>query len=339
MSGNDFRIVILFNVEGQTSRGEPQDLIALQYTARVSEHLYHALCSLGYETSKLSVRDSLVDLKHDLSRFSPENTFIFNNCDGFGGENIGAIRIVELVEDLGYKHTGSTAETIGICTDKGRAKERLIHNGVPTPPFQIFHQPSGDILLDFPVIVKPLTEDASLGIDLNSVASNRENLFNRVRYIIDTYNQPAMVEEFIQGRELAISMWGNENVEALPIYEDDYSLIVDPLQCLLTYEAKWVTNSPYYQNIAVRCPTILPDLSAECVRQTAIDAYHAVGLRDFGRVDIRFYNQIPYVIDINEIPDLSPESGFPITVAAAGYSYAEMVEKIIDFALRREGWR
>lgn len=339
MSGNNFRIVLLFNVESQTSRGEPQDLIALQYTASTAESLYQALCSLGYETQKLPVRDSLVDLKNDLSQFSPGNTFIFNVCDGFNGENIEAIRVVQLLEDLGFKHSGSTAETIAICTDKGRAKERLIQYGVPTPAYQIFHQASGDLSLNFPVIVKPMTEDASLGIGIKSVTCNLDDLFDRVNYVIHTYHQPALVEEFIPGRELAVSMWGNEVVEVLPLYEDDYSRIEDPLQCLLTYEAKWLTTSYHYQNISVRCPTVVTEVSEKFIVRTALDAYRAAGLRDFGRVDIRFHNQIPYVIDVNEIPDLSPDAGFPQTTYVAGYTYPEMVEKILDLALKREGWR
>ena len=339
MRGRDFQVAFVYNLESAIVKGECQDLIALQCTASTTQHLYEALSSLGYSTIKIAVQDSLEELKQNLDSFSNQDTFIFNNCDGFSGDNLGSVLVTHVIEDLDFKHTGSTAEVIAQCIDKSLAKERLIRYGIPTPCYQVFKQPEGEVQCNFPLIVKPLTEDASLGIDFDSVTTNDKDLFARVDYVISKYHEPAMVEEFIQGRELAVAMWGNETVEALPIAEDDYSWISDPLKCLLTYEAKWIPESPYYQNTLVRCPADLSLEEEQCVVQTAIGAYKAMGLRDFGRVDIRYYNQIPYVIDINEIPDLSPDAGYPRTAMVAGYSYAEMVERLLDFALRREGWR
>jgi D-alanine-D-alanine ligase len=192
--------------------------------------------------------------------------------------------------------------------------------------------------LNFPLIVKPATEDASMGIDLTSVVRSVNELYTRVEHVIRCYEQPAMVEEFIPGRELAVAVWGNDSLEVLPIAEEDYSKIPDPLQWLLTYESKWDPASPYYHNIVARCPALLLEAEEQCVHQTVIDTYQAMGLRDFGRVDIRFFDQIPFVIDINELPDPSPESGFWRSAKIGGYSYPEMIEKILTFALKREGW-
>lgn len=333
------QIALVYNLDEQTIRGEPEDLIAIQYTANTTQYLYDALCALGYPTRKVAVRDSLAAFERELRQLSPENTLVFNNCDGFWGENIGSVRVAQVIEELVFRHTGATAAVVERCIDKSLAKQRLAEFGVPTPPFQVFDHTSEDLQLQLPVIVKPLTEDGSMGIDLQSVADSLTDFRSRVAYVIDRYCQPAIVEEYIIGREFAVAMWGNETVETLPISEEDYSPIADPLRCFLTYEAKWVETSPYFQNIHVRCPATLDDASAACVRQTAIAAYRAIGLRDFGRVDIRYRDGVPYIIDINEIPDLSPESGFPRTAGIAGYSYPAMVEKIVDIALRREGWR
>ena len=183
------------------------------------------------------------------------------------------------------------------------------------------------------MIVKPSIEDASMGIDLCSVVGNLEDLFNRVAYIIEEYEQPAMVEQFIAGRELAVAMWGNEIVEILPIAEDDFSAIPDPLQHVLTYESKWKPESPYFQNIPPRIPASLTPKEEQAVRKVAENTFRAVGLRDLGRVDIRFDNGIPYVIDINELPDLSPDAGFWNSVRATGLTYPQMVERILIMLL------
>jgi D-alanine-D-alanine ligase len=147
-----------------------------------------------------------------------------------------------------------------------------------------------------------------------------------------------MVEQFIGGRELAVAMWGNEVVEILPIAEDDYSAIPNPLEHVLTYESKWKPESSYFQNIPARVPAALTGKEEQVVHKAAEDSFRATGLRDLGRVDIRFDNGIPYVIDINELPDLSPDAGFWNSARAAGLTYAQMVERILIHALQREGW-
>jgi len=332
------RVGILFNKDGQVAKGDPQDLLAIQCTITATQNLFKALTGLGYEAVKIPVRDNLGELEKRLCSFSPNDTFIFNNCDGFNGNNLGAVQVIRCVEQMGFKHTGASADSVEICTNKPRCKESLKRLGVPTPRYQVFEQAIGEFRLEFPVIVKPTVEDASMGIDLGSVVSNQEDLFSRIAYIIQEYQQPAMVEQFIAGRELAVAMWGNEIVEILPIAEDDYSAIPDPLQHLLTYESKWKPESPYFQNIPSRIPASLTTKEEQTIHNVAEASFRAVGLRDLGRVDIRFDNGIPYVIDINELPDLSPDAGFWNSVHATGMTYPKMVEQVLIHALKREGW-
>jgi D-alanine-D-alanine ligase len=248
------------------------------------------------------------------------------------------VDVIRLIERMGFKHTGAAADSIEMCIDKPHSKERLIQFGVPTPRFQVFVRAKGEFHLEFPVIIKPSVEDASMGIDLDSVVSNRECLFHKIAYIVEKYEQPAIVEEFVCGRELAVAMWGNEVVEILPIAEEDFSWVANPLERLLTYESKWKTDSPYYQNIPARVPAALTRKETQVVKKAAEASFRAMGLRDLGRVDIRFNNGIPYVIDINELPDLSPEAGFWNSARATGITYPHMVERVLTYALKREGW-
>lgn len=338
MSKRDYQIAVLYNEEEKTIRGEPQDLIALQYTTTVARLLHEALLVRGYQTVKIAVQDSLEELQEQLHGYSPEDTFILDNCDGFNGNNMAAVSVLELIESLGFKHTGAPAEVVALCIDKARSKRRLLECGVPTPAFQVFTQPAGELRLTYPVIVKPVTEDGSLGIDLKSVVSNPQELYPRISYVLNQYHQPALVEEFIPGREFAVSLWGNEVIEAMPVAEEDYSWVKDPLQCLITYEAKWLPESPFYQNIVIRCPAALTTVEEHQIKSTAIQAFKAVGLRDLGRMDMRYHNGIPYILDINELPDLAPDSGFANTAAVAGYTYADTVERIVRLGLEREGW-
>lgn len=338
MNGKSFQVVVLYNEDEQICRGDPQDLLAVQFTVTAAQNLLEALSSLGYPVTKLAVRGNLEELEDILASLPPKETFIFNNCDGFNGNNMGAVNVIRLIERMGFHHTGAAADSIEMCIDKPKAKERLIKYGVPTPKYQVFEHAEGEFSLEFPVIIKPSVEDASMGIGLDSVVSNRESLFHKIAYIVDKYEQPAMVEEFVCGRELAVAMLGNESIEILPIAEEDFSWVANPLEQLLTYDSKWKTDSPYYNNIPARVPAVLNRKESQVVKNAAVNSFRAMGLRDLGRVDIRFNNGIPYVIDVNELPDLSPDAGFWNSTRAAGITYPQMVERILIHALKREGW-
>jgi D-alanine-D-alanine ligase len=337
MSANKYEIVLLFNDDTHGKSSNPLDDVAVQSTVATTNSLYKALLSLGYSTRRIAVRDSLEVLSSTLGGLSRENTLIFNNCDGFDGSNQAAAEIVRLIEELGFKHTGASTEAVELCIDKGRAKQRLRAHHVPTPHCQVFKRAGQSINLAFPVIVKPSVEDGSIGITLDSVVTTPKQLRQQVRSVLKTYAEPALVEEFIAGRELAVAMLGNDPIEVLPIAEDDYSQIENPLERLLTYDSKWDPESPNYERIPSRVPADLTPEDLAVVEKAACDSFHAVGLRDFGRVDIRFDQGIPYVIDINELPDLALDAGFWKSAQATGMTYPQMVDKIVKHALQREG--
>ena len=339
MNDEDPLILMLHNVELDVKCGDPKDLIAMQDTASVATQLKEALDSCGYQTIPIAVKDSLDDLKESLRPFSPKTAFVFNFCDGFGGVNRDATKVISLVERLGFQHTGSTARTNAVCIDKSRTKARLMSAHIPTPAYQIFNQASGLYKHEYPAMVKPAWDDASIGIDNKSVVTTADELKARVEYILENYHQPALVEEYIPGRELSVSMWGNKRVKVLPITEMDYSSIENPLEHILSYDSKWIPDSYYYQNIHTRCPANLSINDKWRVMDTAVRAYHAMGLSDFGRVDIRYYKQMAYIIDVNEIPDLAPTSGFPNAARQAGYPYPKMVEHILKLAMERAKWQ
>ena len=183
MNGFGLRqVAILYNKDCQVTRGDPQDLLAIQCTITATHSLYKALTSLGYPVVKIPVEDDLDDLERRLLPFSTQDTFIFNNCDGFNGNNWGAIQVIRLVEKMGFSHTGASANSMELCINKPKCKQELKRFGVPTPAYQVFDRVTDDFQLEFPVIVKPAVEDASMGIDLSSVVCNREDLYRRIGY-------------------------------------------------------------------------------------------------------------------------------------------------------------
>ncbi|GER81328.1 MAG: ATP-grasp domain-containing protein [Anaerolineales bacterium] len=339
MDADDSLIALIYNQEEEIVKGDSQDLIALQYTTKTATSIYEALKRLGYPTVMVPVRDDLEAFARELGQYSPRNTFVFNVCDGFAGDNFSASLIPQALKELGFKYTGSKSEAVRLCTDKARAKRRLLRQGVPTPAYQLFSRPKGGVSLQFPAIVKPVREDASLGINENSVVTNASDMFDRVDYVVSEYRQPALVEEYITGREFSVSMWGNGTMEVMPISEHDFSAVDDPLKSLLTYESKWLEDSFTYNSFSVICPAELTKNEEETVKTTAVNAFRAIGLRDFGRVDMRYRDGIPYVIDINELPDLAPDAGFANSAEKAGYPYDQMVDRILSLALHREGWK
>jgi D-alanine-D-alanine ligase len=338
MNTTDLHIILLYNDDSHIKHGSTQDLLAVQCTVATSRGLHEALIQLGYSTSLLAVRDSLEELAAHLEEFSPKKTLIFNNCDGFDGSNQAASLVARLLEDKGFIHTGASAEAVELCINKPQAKVKLTRFNIPTPLFQVFLDPEDEFHINFPVIVKPAVEDGSIGISLKSVVSSENQLRHQVKLVLDTYDEPVLVEEFIIGRELAVAMLGNDPIETLPVTEDDYSRIKNPLKRLLTYESKWDETSRYYTLIPSKTPADLSPHELSLVQETAKNSFRAVGLRDFGRVDIRLRDGIPYVIDINEVPDLALDAGFWNSAKVAGLTYPQMVDRIVKNALKREGW-
>lgn len=335
MRSGEVKIGVLYNRESSIQRGEPYELLALQETAQVAHLLCETIQSLGYPVFEIPVVDSLYDLQQRLSQLAPEDTFIFSICDEFEGSGMGVARVIAMVEDMGFAHTGASPETIVLCTDKAAAKQRMAACGIPTPAHEVFIRPVQQTRLPFPVFVKPVSEDGSLGIARSSVARDQAELIERVEYVLEKYHQPALVERFIPGREFSVAMWGNERVELLPISEIDYSRVRDPLHQFLTFHSKWVTESEEFTVTPPRCPAALSGAALQRVSAVARRAFRSFGLRDFGRVDIRYYNGVPYVLDINEIPDMDPASGFFSSAAKRGYSYPEAVKRVLEIALLR----
>lgn len=261
---------------------------------------------------------------------------VFNLCDGFENMHDEAI-VPNILATAKVPFTGNRAEVIDMTISKLRIKEKLIEYGILTPEFQIFETSEEElkIPLDSPVIIKPTIGHASCGIEVENVVDNEEKLRKRIKAVIEECNCPVVVERYIEGREFCIPILGNENPEAMPMLEIDYSTYDEHLPKILSYKAKWSKNSSVFKNTdSGIAREIEPNLKKK-IEGTAKAAFKALNCRGYATVDVRVdKDNNVYVIDINPNCYIAGESDFVKAAAEKGISYPELLNKIIELAMQ-----
>ncbi len=257
--------------------------------------------------------------------------WIFNLAETIYGYPLKEYEITETIEQMGLPFTGSGSKTLKTCTDKSLTKERLREWGILTPGSTLY-QPGEKILARhrFPLIVKPVNEDGSIGIAKDSVVYSLEALTEKVLNIHENYRQAAIAEEYIDGRDISVPILGNQDrLEILPLMECVFrSSFVGPR--IQTFEAKWVEDSADYQNCYTACPCQLEASLFDKIKETCIRAYNLLGCRDYARIDLRLRDRNPYIIEVNPNPCINPhDSGFVRAADAAGYHFDQLIDTII----------
>ena len=302
------------------------------------EDIEVALRSLGYETSIFNMSDDLDRFLAYLKAMQPD--IIFNMVECLGDSAIHEMHVAGIYELLGFQYTGAGPFALGTCLNKARTKEILAYNGIPTARFMLVGNmdqlSADDLALRFPIIVKPSAEDASVGIENDSIVYNFKSLYERVEFILTKFEQPALVEEYIEGRELNVSILGNNPSVVLPISEIDFSDLPSGKPRIVTYDAKWVEGTDEYNGTKGVCPALLPRSVETKVKEMALKAFRLMECRDYARVDMRLSaKNEPYVLEVNPNPDLSDDAGFYRSAKTYGMSYADLVGSIVVFALER----
>jgi len=329
-----------------------------------------------------AVKDALESSGHSTVFFDVNETtfeqlrnsdveFAFNVCERFNGSSLFEPHIASMLELLNIPYTGSGPLTLATCINKVRVKEILMHHGILTPNYQVFYSRNKklDPELKFPLIVKPVCMDNSIGITKEAVVHNEEDLRSRIGYILRTYDQPALVEEYVDGKEITVGILGNgRNATVLPPSEvlfgavsgDDKDSVnskdsadskdskdnpaIDTSK-IYSYEAKWLKDTDSWKSISIACPADLPKYQEYRIKRIALQVYNILGCRDYGRVDFRLSKEgVPYVLELNPNPGISPMSGLdeaeqpefiPYAAMKAGMSYNDLILKIFNEALDR----
>ncbi len=302
------------------------------------EHVEQALREGGYRTTLFNINGDLKRLIDFLEDTKPD--LVFNLCEGVRNQAIHEMHIAGIFELLGVPFTGAGAFALGSCLNKVRTKEILSYHDIPTARFLMVRTladlDANHLDLRFPLIVKPSREDASIGIENSSVVRDQTALRDRVRFVLETHQQPALVEEFIEGRELNVAIVGTADPIVLPISEIDFSGLPSGYPKIVTYNAKWMEGTPEYVGTVGTCPAALDAEVERLVRRIALLAYRVMEVRDYARVDLRLAaDGTPYALEVNPNPDISEDAGFARSGRTHGWTYPEMIAAIVESALER----
>lgn len=267
---------------------------------------------------------------------------VFNIAEGFNGLSREA-QIPAMLDMLNIPYTGSDSLTLLLCLDKARTKEILSYYKIANPRFSVISRINQikNINLTFPLIIKPIGEGSSKGIYSSSFVQNNSEMQREIERILNEYNQPALVEEFLPGREFTVAIIGNDDeAEILPIVEISYQDFPSDFIPIYSYEAKWILDTRDKPLNVFSCPAKLDAPLKRKIRETALEAYKLLRCRDWSRIDMRLdKNNIPNIIEINPLPGILPNpednSCFPKAARTSGLSYTEMINKVLYVAAKR----
>jgi D-alanine-D-alanine ligase len=328
-------IVILHNRDHELLEDDP-GREAREDVLRVASALCEALSRGDTRAEPLAIEGDRLDFVDALRRMQPD--LVVNLTESLAADSRGEMVVPCLLDMLGVPYTGSSALSLGLALHKPKAKELLRARGVSTPAFAVVERLEDVRAVDlpFPLIVKPAREDASVGVDFDSVVEDRAGLARAAEAVLHTFQQPALVEQFIRGREIYVPLLGNAPRRALPLTEITFGRAFENRPNIVSYRAKWEADSPECQDSpSVPCRLEDPALEARLV-STALEAFAALDCLDYGRVDLRVSPEgVPYVIDINPNCDLHPSAGFAKAAAAAGMDYPTLAARLVEIALER----
>jgi D-alanine-D-alanine ligase len=264
---------------------------------------------------------------------------VFNIAEGKFGKYRES-EIPALLDCLNIPYTGSSTLSLALALNKALTKKILKAENIPTPDFQVFKTGKEPLSPDlkFPLIVKPNLEGSAKGIDISNVVHSKADLFKKIQETIHGYRQEALVEEFIEGKELTVGILENGKTTILPILEIDFSSCKHSGEYFYSWRMKeYQGNKELGLVPTFHCPARLDKQTEAKVKETALKTHHAVGCFDISRTDIRLsHDNIPYVLEINPLPGLDPrESNFPIMAYAAGMKYEDIIEAIVMSASKR----
>ena len=336
MKKSDFIVAFCYNVQPEGYNPEIDGEKYAEFDSRETvETVYDILLDLGYIVTPIEFRNGFVE---QLKQLKPD--LIFNIVEGFQGVDREA-QAPAIYEYLGLRYIGSKPMGHALALDKVMAKRVMEHCGVRTAPFCVFYEPITTFdqpHMRFPMIVKPSCEGSSIGIHNNAKVDNTKELIERVNFVIETYKQPALVEQFIEGREFNQAIIGNKNPILFPIVEIDYSYLPPEIHKFSSYEVKTSLDDPD----STICPANLTKEEVKRIGEATLGAYRALGILDFARMDLRMdYEGNVYILEVNSIPGIAPgkeeNNSMPKAVKEYGWTYLQMIEAIVDAALERYG--
>lgn len=334
-------VLVLYNsdYDEELTSQEGVDESAVRLAAQA---VCDALIAYGFRSELVAIHGvELTEIVDGVRGKAPD--LVFNLCESLNGDVRNEMVVPSILDMLGIPYTGAGPLTLGMCLHKDRTKEVLVARGVPTPPYRLLRGPADVTAFDLPlpVFLKLAHEDASIGIEESNVARDRAGLRRRAEQLWAKYHQSVVAERYIEGREVNVTILGaGDDLQVLPLHEIDFAAMPADRPRIVSYAAKWdESHVDYAGTKPVPMKNVTPALQ-RAIEQVACDAYRAMELRDFGRVDLRVDgNGQPWVIDVNPNCDLSSDAGFARAARAGGLEYPQLIGRICEIAWSRYGDR
>ncbi len=302
--------------------------------------LDQALRNGGHEPRRVMVDVAVEPVVHELTSDRPD--LVINLAESFAGKSALESSVAGLLNLLDLRYTGSSPAGLLVAGDKTLSKKVLLFHGIKTPQFATVYRGmvdwAGDV--SFPLIVKPPQEDASLGITQKSIVNDVKELLERIADLQSEYQQPALAEQYVEGREFYVGVLGNANARALPVIELDFSKFPSDRPRIASWAAKWGDEGDEkgaeFEGTESIFPDNLPDEWRERMQKAAVEAFHALRLRDYARVDMRVTaaGEV-YVIEVNPNCYLEAKSEFARAAERDGLSYDALIAQIVELASAR----
>ena len=332
--------------DGELSRLEEEppatsDEFAEWDSAETIDAVANALSALG-EVIRLEADDDFPEL---LRETKPD--IVFNIAEGQNGVNREA-HVPACCEFYGIPYSGSDPFTLSLCLDKARTKETLAYHSIPTAPFVVIRDESEiarlvkTLPLPLPLFVKPIHEGSSKGITERNFCRTVAELERQTAFLLGTYGQPVIVEEFLPGAEFTCAVLGNgRTAKVLPLVGINFSSLPEGAIPIYGFEAKWIWDRPERPLDMFDCPARIDSTLASAIERVTLDAYRVLGCRDWSRIDVRLdAASEPKIVEVNPLPGILPDpadnSCFPKAARAAGISYDELIQTCLKLAATRQ---
>jgi D-alanine-D-alanine ligase len=337
------KIAVLYDVWGEEETPESEAAAESGRKRKEKEdreEIFDALTKLGHEPFYY-VLDGRPQTLHGLAKCSAD--LVFNLTESYAGDDTKEMNVAAYMDLLGLNYTGAGPHAHFLAQDKATAKKMFAFHQIRTPYFATAYRGNIDHAHDvnFPLIVKPQSEDGSIGIDAEAVVTGIKELMERVEYVQNEFDSPALIEEYIEGREIyAACLGGYEHTEVLPLVELDLSQLPEGTPKIASRDVKFERNSRAYKVTKSKVADDLDEETTQKLSETALAAYRAVKLRDYGRIDMRLTPKGDvYVIEANPNPWLSSKHEFAMAAKKSGRSYTQLIGAIVDIAVERTRMR
>lgn len=299
------------------------------------EAISDALRDLGHEPSTLAIDGRPATLTRVRNN---DADLFFNLVESYAGDDTMEMHFAAYLDLVGKKYTGAGPQGSYLAMDKSIAKMIMRYHELYVPYSAVVNKGRVEHAQDirFPVIVKPASEDASKGIDASSVVNSVKDLLDRISYIQDEFDSAALLEEYIEGREIYAAVLGNDKPEPLPLVELDLSKLPDGMPRIAGYEVKFDVNTEAYKKTKSAPARDIDDETVKRIQDAAVTAFRALKLRDYGRIDLRLSETGKvYVIEANPNPWLDPAAEFAMAAKEGGRSYTDLIAQIVELAMAR----